>query len=53
MIPISSNSEKDPTEKWPGFAKNINSTGRSYLVGVLFEDFIDLTQDMSPKELEE
>jgi hypothetical protein len=53
VIPISSNSEKDPTLKWPEYAKDINGLGRSYLVGVLFEDFVDLTRDMTAKELAE
>jgi hypothetical protein len=53
VIPISSNSSRNPIENWPGYAKDINNTGRSYLLGVLFEDFVDLTRDMSEKEMNE
>lgn len=53
VIPISSNCEKDPTSNWPQYSKDINGLGRSYLVGVLFEDFVDLTRDMTLQELAE
>lgn len=49
IMPVSSGCDESLKQNWPTFARQINSSGRSYIVGVLFEDFIDLTRDMLRK----
>lgn len=45
VFPISALENDTVDETWPALAKKCNPAGRSYLVGIIFEDFVDLTKD--------
>lgn len=45
VIPISTVESNSAEKTWPKLARDCNPSGRTYLVGIKFEDFVDLTQD--------